>query len=227
LYDVDAVRVLACHNNSNSNDLYRLSESKTKQAVNQQPTTSLSNHIPMTKSISFNPLPLSLAKKARKIRQAIQQQKRGDPHIPPNKGIPRPYIHKRIPTHRAGGQPDMARVRHGDTGEVSAQDLGLGGGVADGDTEEEEEAVEIAELVGEGNAAGVDGGGAGGVWGLLVYEVGEVGVGEGPAGDSGELVSLDDRGRMRGGTYRVIGSIMAKTMCGQVGRMVDILMLLV
>lgn len=148
----------------------------------------------MTKSISFNPLPLSLAKNAREIRQAIQQQKRGDPHIPPNKGIPRPYIHKRIPTHRAGGQPDMARVRHGETGEVSAQDLGLGGGVADGDAEEEEKAVEIAELIGEGDAAGVDGGGAGRVWGLLVDEVGEVDVGEGPAGDSGKLISLAGRG---------------------------------
>lgn len=67
----------------------------------------------------------------------------------------------------------MSKVRNGQTDEVVAEDLGLGGWVADGHAEEEEETVEVGELVGEGDAAGVDGGwssGSGGSVGGLVED---------------------------------------------------------
>lgn len=125
--------------------------------INQKPTQSL----PTSK---LNPLLPTLHRlrnpqNTPKIRQTINKQKPCDGDIPPSKQIPPRHIHKRLPAHGEIRRVDVSKVRNGQTDEVVAENLGLGGWVADGHAEEEEEAVEVGELVGEGDAAGVDGGG--------------------------------------------------------------------
>lgn len=78
----------------------------------------------------------------------------------------------------------MSRVGNRQTHQVVAQDFRLGAGVTDCDAEEEEQAIQIAELVGEGLGAGVDGS-RDGTGGLFVDEPRKVDEGESPTADSG------------------------------------------
>ena len=85
----------------------------------------------------------------------VDEQEAGRPDVPPRQRVPGPDVHEGVPAHRQVRGVEMADVGDGEANQVVADHLGLGGGVQHAHAEQEHERVEIGQLVGECDAAGV------------------------------------------------------------------------